>query len=306
MVTRFRWAVALAVLTLAGPAVAADRAEKKDPRVPDGAKVERDLEYGPHGVGNRLDLYLPEKADEPRPLVIWVHGGGWEGGSKNGGGPSLDLLRKGYAVASINYRLSKDAVFPAQIEDCQAAVRWLRSHAKEYNLDPDHFGAWGMSAGGHLVALLGTSDDATFPVRVAGQQCSCGVQAVCDWFGPADFLHWGTLTVDNPLAQRPSAISRLFGGTVPEKQDLARKASPVTHVSKTSAPFLILHGDKDPIVPLQQSEELNELLKKAGVDSTLHVIKGNGHGGAGFMAAEVLQEEEAFFGKYLKAKAPAK
>jgi acetyl esterase/lipase len=272
----------------------------RPPPIPEECKVLKDLAYGEH-ERNKLDLYIP-KSDAALPLIIWVHGGGWENGSKFGGGPSLDLLRKGYAVASINYRLSGHAVFPAQIEDCQAAVRWLRSHAKEYNLDPDHFGAWGASAGGHLVALLGTCDDSTFPVEKSEKNCSCGVQAVCDWFGPADFLHWGTITVDSPLANRPSQISRLFGGTVPQKLDLAKQASPVAHVSKNSAPFLIYHGDKDPVVPLQQGEALHEALKKAGVDSTLHVVKGGGHGRPGFDAPEVLQEEEAFFGKYLKAK----
>jgi acetyl esterase/lipase len=272
--------------------------------IPEDCKVLKDLAYGEH-ERNKLDLYVP-KSDTPLPLVIWVHGGGWEGGSKNGAGPSLDLLRKGYAVASINYRLSRHAVFPAQIEDCQDAVRWLRSNAKEYNLDPEHFGAWGASAGGHLVALLGTTDDAAFPTRVAGKQCSCGVQAVCDWFGPSDFLHWGKLSLENPGTPAANPITRLLGGGVVEKQDLARRASPITYVSKTSAPFLILHGEKDGLVPLQQGESLYEALKKAGVDSTLHVIKGNGHGGAGFMAPDVLQEEEAFFGKYLKPKAAGK
>jgi acetyl esterase/lipase len=272
--------------------------------IPENCKVEKDLAYGSH-ERNRLDLYVP-KSTTPLPLVIWIHGGGWEHGSKDGGGPSLDLLRKGFAVASINYRLSQQAVFPAQIDDCKAAVRWLRANAKDFNLDPDHFGAWGASAGGHLVALLGTTDDTAFPTRDCAKKASSSVQAVCDWFGPTDFLHWGDLTVDSPLANRPSQISKLFGGTVPEKQDLARKASPVTYVSKTCAPFLIFHGDKDPLVPLQQSEELNDALKKAGVDSTLHVIKGGVHGGLGFNAPEVLQEEETFFTKYLKAKAAGK
>ena len=224
----------------------------RKPRIPEDCTVDKDLAYGPH-ERNKLDLYIP-KHDGPLPLVIWVHGGGWEAGSKNGAGPSLDLLGKGYAVAAINYRLSKQAVFPAQIDDCREAVRWLRAHAKERGLDPDHFGAWGASAGGHLVALLGTADESAF-ADAGPKKFSCGVQAVCDWFGPTDFLHWGTITVNNPLARRPSAISRLFGGTVPEKQTLAKKASPVCYVGKTSAPFLIFHGDKDPLVPLQQSEE---------------------------------------------------
>ena len=164
---------------------------------------------------------------------------------------------------------------------------------------------WGASAGGHLVALLGTADESAF-ADAGPKKFSCGVQAVCDWFGPTDFLHWGTITVNNPLARRPSAISRLFGGTVPEKQTLAKKASPVCYVGKTSAPFLIFHGDKDPLVPLQQSEELNAALKRAGVETTLHVVKDNGHGGPGFMAPEVLKEETTFFDRYLKAKTAGK
>ncbi len=132
------------------------------------------MEYGTHGVGNRLDLYLPPKADAPTPLVIWIHGGGWEAGNKENP-PGLGLLKKGYALASLNYRLSQEAKFPAQIEDCKAAIRFLRANAKKYNLDPDHFGVWGASAGGHLVALLGTTGSSrswkataptrTFPVR---------------------------------------------------------------------------------------------------------------------------------------------
>ena len=139
----------LSVLLIA-IAVAPAQQPLRPPPIPEGCKVLKDQAYGEH-ERNKLDLYVP-KSDTPLPLVIWIHGGGWEQGSKAGGGPSLDLLRHGYAVASINYRLSKQGIFPAQIEDCQAAVRWLRSHAEEYNLDPDHFGAWGASAGGHLVA----------------------------------------------------------------------------------------------------------------------------------------------------------
>ena len=290
-------------LLVAVAAVSAQQPAQTRPRpspIPENCKVLKDLAYGDHGW-NKLDLYVP-KSDAPLPLIVWVHGGGWEGGSKYGGGPSLDMLGKGYAVASINYRLSWQAIFPAQIEDCQAGVRWLRAHAKEYNLDPDHFGAWGMSAGGHLVALLGTTNDATFPTKEGGKHVSCAVQAVCDWFGPADFLHWGNLTLENPGTPAANPVTRLLGGGVVEKQVLARKASPITYVSKSSAPFLILHGDKDPLVPLQQSEELNEALKKAGVDSSLHVIKGNGHGGPGFRARAVLEEEDEFFAKYLKPK----
>ncbi len=170
------WAAALAAVLLAGLSALAVEPDKKD------------LEYGPHGVGNRLDLYLPPKADAPTPLVIWIHGGGWEAGNKDNP-PGLGLLKKGYALASINYRLSQEAKFPAQIEDCKAAIRFLRANAKKYNLDPDHFGVWGASAGGHLVALLGTTGGVKeLEGDGPNKEESSAVQAVVDWFGPTDML----------------------------------------------------------------------------------------------------------------------
>jgi acetyl esterase/lipase len=270
------------------------------PALPSGTKVLKDVAYGPH-ERNKLDLYIPP-ADRPLPLVIWVHGGGWEGGSKAGGGPAIMLLNKGYAVASINYRLSQHAVFPAQIQDCRAAVRHLRSMAKENNLDADHFGAWGASAGGHLVALLGTCGETDFPDEAGATKVSAGVQAVCDWFGPADFVHWGEHDATESGNGRPNAIARLLGGRVAEKLDLAKAASPVTHVAKASAPFLIVQGDRDNIVPPQQSEVLTAALKKAGVEAEMVVVKGAGHGGPGFLTPELFAVEEAFFDKHLKAK----
>src|SRR4051812_4543175 len=134
------------------------QAQRPQAKVPEGTKVHRDLEYVKGGhERQRLDLYVPERADNPLPVIVWVHGGAWLAGSKEGGGPALPFVGKGYAVASVNYRLSQHATFPAQIEDCKAAIRWLRAHAETYHLDPDHIGVWGASAGGHLVALLGTS-----------------------------------------------------------------------------------------------------------------------------------------------------
>ena len=134
-----------------------DRGERQSPEAAETMKTLRDLAYVSGGhARQKLDLYLP-KSDGPLPLVIWIHGGGWRQGTKGGNLPALRLARRGYAVASLDYRLSGDAKFPAQIEDCKAAVRWLRAHVKKYNLNPDRFGAWGSSAGGHLVALLGTS-----------------------------------------------------------------------------------------------------------------------------------------------------
>ena len=215
-----RFCIAVLLVFVALPAKAQ---QPKGPKLPEGTKVERDLAYGPNGERNKLDLYLPPKADSPLPLIIWVHGGAWLGGSKAGGGSALRMLGRGYAVASINYRLSNQAKFPAQIEDCKAAVRFLRANAKKYNLDPDRFGAWGASAGGHLVALLGTTGDVKeLEGDGRNKEVSSRVQAVCDWFGPTDLLKMGEQAgpnskIDHNSANAPEA--RLIGGPVQENKE---------------------------------------------------------------------------------------
>ena len=270
-----------------------------------GARELRDLPYVKDATERqRLDLYLPDDpvvagaAQKARPLVIWVHGGGWEGGSKHDC-PAKPLLARGYVVASIGYRLSSQAVFPAQIEDCKAAVRWLRAHAGEYGIDPTRIGAWGASAGGHLVALLGTTAG-TRQFDVGGDlDQSSAVQCVLDWFGPADFLRWGdpplTVVMDSPN----TALARLLGGPVHTHVELARSASPVYFADKNSAPFLIMHGDHDNTVPLQQSDELAATLQMDGVETTFKVVPGAGHGGPAFSQPANLQLMAEFFDRHL-------
>ena len=271
-------------------------------RIPAGIKPIRDLEYVPGGGKSRsLDLYVPEKTpDHPLPLVVWIHGGGWRQGTKSGG-PFFPLLTHGYACASVEYRLSDEAKYPAQIHDCKAAIRYLRSHAKEYGIDGDHIGVWGGSAGGHLVALLGTSGDVK---EVEGDEGVTGVssrvQAVCDWFGPADFLKFHTAPTSIKKNAADSPLTLLFGGTLEEKHDLAVQASPVTWVSKDDPPFLIMHGDKDPLVAPAQSRELDELLKNAGVDVKLVILEGAGHGGPMFQTPDSINTVRAFFDRTLK------
>jgi acetyl esterase/lipase len=264
--------------------------------LPAGVTVQRDLEYVANGhERHRLDLYLPKKVTKPMPLIVWIHGGGWRNGSKEPC-PAVRFVNKGYAVASVNYRLSQHAVFPAQIEDCKAAVRWLRANAKKYNLDPDRFGAWGSSAGGHLVALLGTSGDVKEMEGKGGNEDqSSRVQAVVDWFGPTDFTQMGGW---HDGAKSPEA--QLLGGPVQQNKDKAAKANPITYVSKDDPPFLILHGTKDMTVPLRQSEMLSDALKKAGVEVIFELIEGAGHGGKEFYTPQRMQMLEAFFTRHLK------
>ena len=284
------------VLAWVNLAAAQERPKRPSPpRLPDGVKVLRDLPYVEGGhERNRLDLYLPKRVDGRLPLIVWIHGGAWLTGSKDRC-PAVPLTAKGYAVAAINYRLSQHAVFPAQIEDCKAAIRWLRANAAKYHLDSDRVGVWGASAGGHLVAMLGTTGGVKELEGTGGNpDQSSHVRCVVDWFGPSDLLTMAG-SHDNP--DSPEAC--LIGGPVQENKEKARKASPLTYVSRDSAPFLIMHGDQDNTVPLGQSEALAEALKKAGVEVTLVVVPGNGHGGPGFGSPENRKLIEDFFAKHL-------
>jgi len=308
-----KFAVVAMVALLVAPARAQPqtRAPRRDrrprqARVPEGVRAVRDVEYArAGGKALLLDLYVPEEAPEKAlPLVVWIHGGGWRAGSKNRC-PAISFAADGYVVASVDYRLSHEATFPAQIFDCKAAIRWLRAHAAEYHVDPNHIGVWGGSAGGHLVALLGTSGDVEALEGDLGHpEQSSRVQAVCDWFGPTDFLTMRQQALERRRRQdaaRPSAELQLIGGTIDERRGLAVLASPVTYVSEDDPPFLIAHGDSDPVVPVQQSQLFHDALKKAGVDSELLVLEGQGHG---FRSREPFQAAVAFFERTLKGSKP--
>lgn len=280
---------------------AAAFAQEKGPKLPDGMTMTKDAEYGTH-ERHKLDVFTP-KGDGPFPLVVWVHGGGWQNGSKAGGGPALKLLEHGYAVAAINYRLSQHAVFPAQIEDCKAALRHLRVNAKKYKIDPDHIGVWGSSAGGHLVALLGTSGGVKELEGDNDAKASSRVQCVVDWFGPTDLTKMSEQSkakgpIDHDAKDSPE--SKLIGGAVQQNKEKAAKANPLTYVSKDDPPFLIFHGDADPLVPLGQSEILVDALKKEKVAVELVVLKGAKHGGAEFNTADNFKKTLAFLDKHLK------
>ena len=300
-------AVVLAVSSFAAepksspkPAIAAP---KNAPVQIPGVTALRDVAYVTGGhERQKLDLFVPEKG-ENLPLIVWVHGGGWSGGSKENA-PALGFAKNGYVVASINYRFSQHAVYPAQLEDCKAAIRWLRANAAKHRINPNKIGVWGASAGGHLVALLGTTGDVKEFDKGEHLDQASRVQAVCDVFGPTDFLKYydyanAKLVGNAVLPDDPnSLLVRLVGGKLSEKKDVVAKANPITYVTKGDAPFLIMHGDKDPLVPLHQSEILEQALKKAEVPVTLYVEKGSGHGLRG---PDVSKMITAFFEKYLKA-----
>lgn len=285
------------LLALAVTLLSAHAQKPKD--LPADARVLKDLAYVKDGHANqKLDLYLPAKP--AGPLLVWIHGGGWRGGTKNNP-PGLALVAKGFAVASVEYRFSQHAIFPAQIEDCKAAIRWLRAHASEYGYDPQRIGAWGASAGGHLVALLAvTGQVKDFDVGAHLDQSSA-IQCGVDWFGPSDFPAYDP-ALPTAMVQREnpeSVFAQLFGGVVSAKMELAKRASPVTWATKDAAPLLIMQGTNDPLVPLDQSQRLADKLKSVGANVTLDVLDGAGHGGPQFSTVEKLLKIFEFLGTLL-------
>jgi acetyl esterase/lipase len=244
-----------------------------------------------------LDLYLPKSKDK-FPLIIWIHGGAFMGGSKQDHVP-LDYLERRYAVASINYRLSQHALFPAQIEDCKSAVRWLRTHAEKYQLDAERFAAWGESAGGHLAAMLGVSGHVTAFEVGDHLDVSSRVQAVVDYFGPTDFLQMDAHRLPEGMLHDPedSPESKLVGGAIQANKEKTAAANPITYVRSDAAPILIVHGDQDPLVPFHQSMLLEAALKKAGVEVVFYPVKGAGHGG--FKDPKVVELTAEFLSTHL-------
>ena len=254
------------------------------PRAPQGVKVLHDLPYADtDNPRQRLDLVLPEKriGNEPLPLVVWIHGGGWRNGDKRSGinrvAPIVTTGR--YVGATIGYRLSGEAQWPLQIHDCKAAIRWLRAHAKEYGIDPKRIAVWGSSAGGHLVSMLGVSGEVEVLEGKLGKHLdqSSRVQAVVNYYGPSALLLMSSKPsrIDHDAKESPE--SQLIGAPIQTVKEKTRQASPLTHVTRDDAPHLHVHGTDDPLVPFHQSQIYHAALKKAGVESTLITVKDGGH-----------------------------
>lgn len=272
----------------------------------------QDVEYAKiDTISLKLDLYLPENIEKPVPLVIWIHGGSWSYGSKDYPMDALTLLSRGYAIASISYRFSQQAKFPAQINDVKGAVRFLRANAEKFKIDPNRFGVWGASAGGHLAALLGTTNgirfytigNTTFDLEgdVGGNTVfSSQVQAVVDWYGPTNFTTIMNYPSGVDRRSADNSQARLIGGRLTDSVDKAVLASPITYVSPDDPPFLIQHGKKDNTIPYQQSLEMDSALKKNGVTSILILLEKTNHGGGLFEQDTTLARVGLFFDKYLK------
>jgi acetyl esterase/lipase len=251
-----------------------------------------------------LDLYLPPD-DALAPVVVFLHGGGWRLGSRHAAGPAYrgadptpfeQVARAGIAVASIDYRLSGEAVWPAQLHDAKAAVRWLRARAAELGVDPDRIASWGESAGGHLAELLGLATDPALEGEVGVTGLSSAVSAVAAWYAPSDVAAVATDLGADPAD--PTTREALLLGAAPSTvPDVAAQASPVNHASPAAPPVLLLHGRADRFVPVVQSERLAELLPAV----ELHTYNGADHMwlGAPDAAADAVDRTVTFLRRHL-------
>ncbi len=263
----------------------------------EGLIYEPDVQYGfANGRALMMDIMYPPVEEKKHPVIIWVHGGGWA---------SEDLTRlyrpeqelavlcqKGFVCASIDYRLAQHAPFPAQIEDCKEAVRYLRANAEKYGIDPEHFGAWGESAGGHLVELMAVSDDSEF-IRGENQEYSSKVQAAVPWYAPKDMRK-------DPDALEGTWANLFPGETSEERLHLMEAASPILYADRKNPPMLLMHGRADKLVSVMESIEYQKALLAAGNDARLILLHEQGHGF--LLGDEYYQEIYAFFEETLKVK----
>lgn len=272
--------------------------------------IEENITYGnANDTDLKLDLARPE-GEGPFPAIVFIHGGGWAKGNRQVYHSQIqEAAKKGYVALTITYRLmvydeakkettTAAPIFPAQIYDAKAAIRWLRANAAKYKVDPDRIGVTGASAGGHLSLLVGLTDpSAKLEGESGNPNQSSRVQAVVNVFGPTEMAS----------CQKKSSVAFLFrlflGGTPEEVPDRYAAASPVTYVSKDDPPVLTLHGDRDQLVPVEQAKLLDERMKSAGAEHQLIVLEGQGHGFPGASGEKAAKATWEFFDKHLK---PAK
>ncbi len=274
-----------------------------------------DIDYAGDGIiGHKLDIFLPKEGKAPFPVVITIYGSAWfSNASKStcfNDGLGQTLLKNGFAVVSINHRSSRDAIWPAQIHDVKAAIRFIRGNASVFSLDTSFLGATGFSSGGHLSTMAGVTSNLkattinNLPIDLEGNvgkftSESSHVDAIVDWFGPTDFLLMDACGSSFSHNDSKSPESTLIGGAIQENKEKVALANPISYVSKNTPPFLIFHGTKDPLVPHCESEKLYEKLQKEGVKSELVIIEGGGHG-PGVMIDKYYTQMIEFFKSRMK------
>ena len=271
-----------------------------------------DIPYASLSKAQKLDIYLPEEGSAPFPVIVSIHGGAFRFGDKgdNQVMPMLEGLKRGYAVVSINYRMSAEAIFPALVHDMKAAIRWIRANSSRWGFDQQKIATWGGSAGGYQAAMAGVTDGISEleDLSLGNPEQISTVQAVVDWFGPTDFLK-----MDEQLAEfkvdpkdahngAKSPESLLMGAKITEIPEQVKAANPETYIRPNAPPFLIQHGTKDDVVPCLQSVYFAEKLAAAlGPDKvTLELLEGARHGDPRFGSPENLERVFAFLDRHLK------
>ena len=282
------------------------RESRKPRQLPNDVQALRNLSYaGTNNPRQTLDLFFPKIRNNDRmlPIIVYIHGGGWKSGSKETAiGKLAPYLKTGsFAAASINYRLSGEAIWPSQIHDCKAAIRWLKGNSKKYGIDANRLAVWGNSAGGHLVAIMGVSGGVESLEGKLGKHFdqNSRVNCVVDFCGPSHLLSMGKFPsrIDHDSPNSPE--SQLIGGAIQENKKSANNASPITYVTMDDAPILIVHGTDDALVPFNQAEIFHSALLKAGVKSEFLGMEGMGHGIGG---AEVDNRVRKFLESHLLGK----
>jgi acetyl esterase/lipase len=260
-----------------------------------------DVEYAKTTAGEPLllDLYLPS-GRKSAPLLVWLHGGAWERGSKRPM-PLAGLVDRGYAIASVEFEPASAAPFPRQVHEIKAAIRFLRAADDRYGYDASRIAVLGASSGGHLAALIGTTNGESELEGTVGEHLteSSAVQAIVSFFGASNLTTILAQSTPFGLGVRTPALQRLLGGLPDERPAAARLASPVFHVDALDPPLLLLHGDQDPQMPINQSHELAGAYERAGLQAPLVVVHGAGHGGAQFFDEQRLKIVAEFLDRTL-------
>jgi acetyl esterase/lipase len=296
----------LSCLVLMGACTKDDTATASE--IPSTATTYKDVAYASASAAQKMDIYIPA-GEGPFPVVVFIHGGAFMMGNKEmETSNAAVLVSKGYAAVSINYRLSGEAIFPAQIHDCKAAIRFLRANAVKYKLNPDKIASWGASAGGNLSALLGTSGDVTEleGAELGNGSFSSKVLVSVDWFGPINFSTMDAeaaalgFTITTNAASSPE--SRLMGAAIPTIPALVAKANPATWISPDDAAFFIQVGDSDRNIPYTQSKNFYDaLIPILGLSNVQYeLIAGAGHGGTQFTSTSNMNKVVAFLDKFMK------
>jgi acetyl esterase/lipase len=284
----------LFVCVAAWTVLASSVAAKPVPAPPTQPRTFKDVVYATvDGRDLALDVYLPTSPSNP-PLVVWVHGGAWRSGSK--ANPPMAFVEHGFAMASLDFRQSGDARFPAAVHDIKAAIRFLRAKAGDYSYRSERIAIAGSSSGGHLAALVGVSNnhkDLEGSVGTHGDRSS-SVAAIVDYYGASNLTTILSQSTPHGLSVRRPALELLLGALPEQEPKLAALASPVNHVDRTDPPLLIFHGDQDPQMPINQSHELQGAYAKAGLDVYFDVVHGAAHGGDQFFAPERVARAIAF------------